>query len=305
MLLFFTEAAMSLAALIKNAAGTLGLDACGICVRDDGQELLRRLADAGPIPFAPPAEKRLSWDAVLPGALSAVVCLFPYKPDQREQGNIALYARPIDYHRINRQYLSRLSDVILSMAPGAQCAAITDTSPLTDRWLAWQAGLGFFGKNHCLIHPKYGSFFTIGALLTTIPLAPDRPMASRCGSCRACIDACPGQALSETQLHPWRCKSYITQKKEPLTAKEEAILRRTPLLFGCDECQRICPWNRQAAPSPLREIKEQRIPSLSAEELRSLSSRAFLKKYGAYAFAWRGKTILTRNLAVLEENKEP
>lgn len=284
---------------IRQAARSLGLDACGLCRNEPDETLARRLADAGPVPFAPPAAERLSWDAVLPGARAAVVCLFPYRPAAPEEGNIALYARPEDYHRVNRRYLSRLADLLAAEAPEAAFAAITDTSPLADRWLAWRAGLGFFGKNHCLIHPVYGSLFTVGALLTTADLPADTPMAPQCGRCRRCLDACPGRALSEKGFRPWTCKSYLTQKKEPLTEEETAILRRTPLIFGCDECQRVCPWNERAAPSPLPEIQAARVTSLTAEELDALSVRAFDRTYRAYAFAWRGKKILARNLALL------
>ena len=293
---------MTLADSIRRAAADLGLDACGFCARTDDQALAGRLEEAGPVPFAPPAAERLSWDAVLPGAASAIVCLFPYKPAEEEEGNIALYARPEDYHRVNRRYLLRLEERIAPLCPDARFAAITDTSPLADRWLAWRAGLGFFGTNRCLIHPKYGSLFTIGALLTTVELPPDAPMKGSCGNCGRCIEACPGHALQEDRFQPWTCRSYLTQKKEPLTEEEEAILRRTALLFGCDECQRVCPWNRKAAPSPLPETAAHRVASLSAEELDALSVRAFERKYKAYAFAWRGKKILARNLSILEKD---
>ena len=291
---------MSLSSDILSAARALGLDACGICGKEPPDALAARLAAAGPIPFAPPAAERLSWDAVLPGARSAVVCLFPYKPAAPEPGNIALYARAEDYHRVNRRYLLRLAGAVSRLAPDAQCVPIVDTSPLADRWLAWRAGLGFFGRNRCLIHLKYGSLCTIGALLTTLPLEPGAPMACRCGSCRRCLDACPGRALAEDSFHPFTCKSYLTQKKEDLTAEETAILRRTPFLFGCDECQRVCPWNEQAAPSPLPEMQVSRKAFLTEDDL-SLSTRAFERTYRPYAFAWRGKKILARNYALLHE----
>lgn len=286
---------------IKKAAASLGLDACGICGREEYGALRKRLENEGPFPFVPAAaEDRLSWDALLPGARSAAVVLFPYRPAEEEKGNIALYARPRDYHAVNRRRLDALAGRLREAYPDAGFRAVTDTSPLADRWLAWCAGLGFFGKNHCLIHPRYGSLFTIGALLTTLSAAPDRPMEDSCGSCRRCIDACPGRALSETSMDPWRCKSYLTQKKEALTDEEKAILRRTPLIFGCDECQRCCPRNENAAPSPLPEIREDRIPLLTKETLASLSNRAFEKRFRGYAFAWRGKKILERNLDILE-----
>lgn len=290
---------------IKREAEKLRLDACGIASLDGMARLRDRLAEAGPVPFASEnIEERLGADALLPGARSAIVLLFPYKPAAPEVGNIALYARPRDYHRINHTYLRTLSETLTALSPGAQFYPLVDTSPLVDRWLAWQAGLGFYGKNHCLIHPKYGSFFTIGALLTTLPLAPDTPLASRCGDCRRCIDACPGKALSERGFHPWRCKSYLTQKKEALSPEEAAIVKKTPLIFGCDACQLCCPWNQHAAPSPLPEMQENRIPTLTEEELSNLSNRAFERAYKDYAFAWRGKKILLRNLHLIKNNKK-
>lgn len=179
--------------------------------------------------------------------------------------------------------------------------AITDTSPMADRWLAYQAGLGFFGRNHCLIHPKYGSYFTIGAILTTLALPPDTPLAMNCGSCTRCFAACPGKALSHERFNPWRCKSYLTQKKEVLNEEEKNILRKTPLIFGCDECQKCCPFNENAAYSPLPETGADRIPRLERETLEQISNRRFTKEYGEYAFSWRGRPVLLRNMDIIKK----
>lgn len=291
---------------IKHLAASLGLDACGIASIRRDRRLRDALSKAGPVPFAPEnTDARLDAPSLLPGAASAIVVLFPYKTENPERGNLALYARPADYHRVNHRYLERLSRLAANDFPDAAFYPLVDTSPLVDRWLAWQAGLGFYGKNHCLIHPRYGSFFTIGALLTTLALPADTPLSSRCGDCRRCIAACPGRALSETGMNPWHCKSYLTQKKDPLSPKEEEILCRTPCIFGCDECQNVCPWNEKAAPSPLPEIQERRVASLSMEMLSRLSNRAFEKNYRDYAFAWRGKKILLRNLELLEKSRRP
>lgn len=289
---------------IREAAAGLGLDAAGFTSLSGLAGAAPFLKAAGAVPFAPPYEERLSAEPLLPGARSAIVILFPYKPPMEERGNIALYARAPDYHRINRSYLSRLQEKIQPVFPDDQFLPITDTSPLADRWLAYAAGLGFFGRNHCLIHPRYGSYVTIGALLTTLSLPESTPMENRCGACRRCLSACPGRALTEGAIRPWQCKSYLTQKKEALTEKEIQILRKTPLIFGCDECQRVCPWNENAAPSPLPEMKEGRILSLSREDLEFLSARGFDKAYRGYAFAWRGKKTLLRNLALMEEVPE-
>lgn len=288
---------------ILQEAAALGLDAAGIVSFPLSSRLKDILKSSGSVPFAPSdIEERLSPEALLPGARSAIVILFPYKPPFPEKGNLALYARGRDYHHINHHYLSCLEEALHAHFPDASFYPVVDTSPMVDRFLAWSAGLGFYGKNHCLINETYGSWFTIGALLTTLPLEGDSPLPSRCGACRRCLDACPGRALTEEGFHPWRCKSWLTQKKEDLTEEEEAILRKTPLIFGCDACQGCCPFNDHAAPSPLPEMAEHRIPSLSRDRLNALSNRAFTREYKDYAFSWRGKKILLRNLSIIEKN---
>lgn len=291
--------------IIGAAAAATGIPAFGIAPLAENDTLRKQLAAAGPVPFAPEdIGRRLHADSLLPGAKSAVVCLFPYKPKEPEEGNIALYARPVDYHRIDHAYLARLAAALRAHFPEADFAAACDTSPLVDRFLAYSAGLGFYGKNHCLIHPVYGSLFTVGALLTTLALPSDAPLESRCGDCRRCLAACPGRSLSEMRMDPYRCRSYLTQKKDPLTDEETAILRRTPYIFGCDECQRCCPWNENASPSPLPEISERRVPFLTKEMLDALSNRAFEREYKEYAFAWRGRKILLRNAELIKNTEK-
>ncbi len=287
---------------IKDAAQSLSLDACGIAPLPFPASLSETLAKDPAVPFVPEnIHARTDAGALLPDARAAIVVLFPYKQETEEpDANLALYARARDYHKINRDYLSRLAAILSETEPDAAFLPICDTSPLVDRHLAYLAGLGFYGKNHCLIHPKYGSYFTIGALLTNLSASPDAPIALSCGACTKCLAACPGRAISESGIQRNRCKSYLTQKKE-LTPEEETIVARTPLIFGCDECQKICPYNETAAPSPLPELRESRIPRLSEADLATLSHRAFERQYAAYAFAWRGKNILIRNLELTEK----
>lgn len=287
--------------LIKTAR-SLGLTACGTCSAIFPQELSQRLSNAGAVPFAPAdRNERLSPQRVLSGARSFFVILFPYKIEKQETGNIALYARPEDYHRINHRYMDRIINVTKKSFPEEKFTALTDTSPMVDRWLAYAAGLGFFGRNHCLIHPVYGSYFTIGAILTTLFLSPDTPLSLSCGSCRLCERACPGKIIGKEPFNPWHCKSYLTQKKEDLSPEESAIIKKTPLIFGCDACQNCCPFNQKAPVSPLPEIKENRISNLTQEMLESLSNRAFDKTYRNYAFAWRGKKVLLRNWKIVHD----
>lgn len=292
--------------LFLQTARSLHLDACGVASALFPQRLQQLLETSGPVPFAPDTlPPRLSPAALLPQARSFLVLLFPYKPQADEEGNIALYARPLDYHSINHRYLSRIMETMKAAYPEEQFLPLVDTSPMVDRWLAYQAGLGFFGKNHCLIHPKYGSYVTIGSILTTLALPADTPLAHSCGTCHACMAHCPGHVITETHFNPWHCKSYLTQKKEFLTAEEMKILRRTPYIFGCDECQRYCPYNLQAPMSPIPEIHEHRIPVLTEEMMKQYSNRGFDKTFRPYAFAWRGKKVLLRNLEVIRGDTEP
>ena len=293
---------MNLKTLFLDTARSLGLTACGACSIHFSEELSKGLSQAGPIPFAPAElEKRLSPETLLPGAKSFFVILFPYKAEEKERGNIALYARPEDYHRINHRYMEKIINHMKSIYPKDAFKALTDTSPMVDRWLAYAAGLGFFGRNHCLIHPLFGSYVTIGAILTTLPLTPDKPLTLSCGTCRLCEKACPGKIIGKEPFNLWRCKSYLTQKKEDLREEEKEIIKRTPLIFGCDACQNCCPYNRKAPPSPLPEIHEKRIPLLTGEMMESLSNRSFDKTYKNYAFAWRGKKVLLRNWKIVNE----
>lgn len=217
-------------------------------------QLSEKLEKAGPVPFAPAEiEKRLAPEEILADTKSIAVILFPYRYPEEKNANIALYARAKDYHHVVRAYLAKIIGYMEEQYPNEKFHAITDTSPMADRWLAYQAGLGFFGRNHCLIHPKYGSYFTIGAILTTLALPPDTPLAMNCGSCTRCFAACPGKALSHERFNPWRCKSYLTQKKEVLNEEEKNILRKTPLIFGCDECQKCCPFNEMQHTLPFRK----------------------------------------------------
>ena len=291
--------------LFTQTAHALRLDACGVCSALLPSQLLQQLERTGPVPFAPThLPDRLDTEALLPSCGSFFVVLFPYKPEKEETGNIALYARPMDYHKINHQYLDKIITVMKKAYPEESFLPMVDTSPMVDRYLAFQAGLGFFGRNHCLIHPKYGSFFTIGAILTTINMAPNTPLSLSCGNCHICEQRCPGRVISENKFNPWHCKSYLTQKKEDLTEEEIQILRRTPTIFGCDECQIHCPYNQKAPASPLPEIHEHRIATLTEETLASYSNRSFDKTFRSYAFAWRGKKVLLRNLALIAKNND-
>ncbi|MBV9294334.1 MAG: tRNA epoxyqueuosine(34) reductase QueG [Acidobacteriaceae bacterium] len=168
-----------------------------------------------------------------------------------DRGWISRYAWGRDYHDLLRQSLELLVERIADMhGEPFEWKICVDTAPLLERSYARAAGLGWIGRNTCLINQEQGSWFFLGELLLSIPLAPDSPPPDRCGTCRRCIDACPTEALVPDGCNGWtldsrRCVSYLTIEKRGALPDD---LRREigNHLFGCDICQDVCPWNRDA-----------------------------------------------------------
>ncbi|WP_435016728.1 tRNA epoxyqueuosine(34) reductase QueG [Tundrisphaera sp. TA3] len=164
-------------------------------------------------------------------------------------GKVARYARGGDYHEILWRKLGELLDWLRAESPGVVGRAVADTAPLLERDFAQMAGLGWIGKNTCLIDRRAGSFTVLGALLVDLPLRYDEPLAANhCGTCTRCLDACPTDALvAPYQLDARRCISYWTiEHKGPIP--DEAAGSLGDWAFGCDICQDVCPWNRKAPP---------------------------------------------------------
>lgn len=306
------------ARIVRKACAQLRLTEVGFVRLPLPEDLADTLREVDPSPFTPPdPRQRIRPEELLPGAQSVIVLLFPYRaatdtplptePPYTEVGgaNLARYARPRDYHLICRQYLERLCARLRVQLPAETFYPFVDTSPLPDRYLAYAAGLGYFGRNHCLINDRYGTYTVIGGLVTTAVLPPSEPPVRSCLGCNRCRQYCPGQALQSSGFLYRRCKSYLTQKKGELTSAEQAILQRTPTIFGCDVCQDVCPHNQLAEPSPLPEFAAERLDRLTAAELTACSNTAFRKQFGDRAWAWRGKQILLRNLACLAAAHEP
>jgi epoxyqueuosine reductase len=165
-------------------------------------------------------------------------------------GRIAAYAWGSDYHNILPGRLQALASFISDRC-NASCRwrAYTDTGPILERDLAQQAGLGWIGKNTCLIHPQLGSFFLLAELFLDLPLDPDPPfLADRCGACTRCLQACPtGCILPDRTIDARRCISYLTiELKDPIPADLRPLMSNW--VFGCDVCQTVCPWNQRFAP---------------------------------------------------------
>ncbi len=236
---------------------------------------------------------------------SIVVVLFPYYAGTTE-GNLSLYCRGIDYHAVVPKYLNPVGEIIRREFGEDVCyGAYADTGPLRDRYLALRAGLGFVGRNQMLINRKYGSYCFIAYLTFNIPLEPDSEVKwthePSCLGCGACMRRCPGGAMMEDGGFVLeRCRSGITQKKGDLEDWELEIFYKDKVIFGCDVCQTVCPHNQGVAISQVKEFVEERIDSLTMEELEGLTRKQLQEKYPNRAFTWRGPEVLRRNLKLME-----
>lgn len=260
------------------------------------------LYESNPCPFtAANVEERLLGTSLFTPK-SAIVCLFPYYVEHKDPSNLSRYTWAKDYHLVINEYLKKLIEKLQIMNTDAQFSIHCDTSPLADRYMAYLAGLGFYGKNNCFISPKWGSYVVIGTILTTLELEPDTPLTQSCMECNRCITACLGQCLGHDEFKFDTCKSYLTQKKGELTLEEEHIIAKTPLVFGCDVCQEVCPHNKDIPTTPIPEFQSVE-PYIDIDELDSLTNKEFKAKYGHRAFSWRGKKILIRNQEIIESKK--
>ncbi|MDB4928584.1 MAG: Epoxyqueuosine (oQ) reductase QueG [Myxococcaceae bacterium] len=188
---------------------------------------------------------------ILEGARSVIVCALSYhrgaEGSPMPGAAVARYARGGDYHNFFRKKLRRLA-AWLRREYGAEARPLVDTAPVLERAWARRAGVGFVGRNGCIIAPGLGSYLLLGEVVTDLALPPDEPMEERCGSCTRCLDACPTQAfLASHVLDARRCVSYLTiEHAGPIDPSLRAGVGDR--LFGCDDCQDVCPFNRTAPP---------------------------------------------------------
>jgi len=302
-----TLLSMSLAAEVKARALELGFDRAAVGPVEprhgDAFERWLEAGYAGGMDYlARGRAERLDPRRLLAGARSVVAVALSYNvPDDPgpDWSAVARYARGRDYHDVMRPQLQALASFIEKAAgSGVLSRVAVDTSAVLERDLAARAGLGWFGKNTNLLAPGLGSWFFIGIVLTTADLEVDAEVADRCGTCTACLDACPTSAfIAPYVLDARRCISYLTIEHR---GDIEEPLR--PFLgdwaFGCDVCQDVCPWNRHAALS--REAAFRPTGSFgSPEALLELDAAAFRARFRGTALTRAKRSGLLRNAALL------
>lgn len=231
-----------------------------------------------------------------PNPKTVLIAAFPYYSGERE-GNLSLYARGQDYHSVVTGLLTQVVDELQANYPGASFWVGADNSPLPELALAFVAGLGLRGKNGLLIVPPYGSYLFLGTILCSVDLPYPAPIpAPDCISCGACITHCPTGARGKDGFTEEKCLSHITQCKGELSPSWVEQLQKHPLIWGCDICQQVCPYNREVPISPITAFTQDMVDTLTTEDLEGLTNRTFKETYGNRAFAWRGVGVLRRNL---------
>ena len=256
-------------------------------------------------------KQREEIEALCPRPGGVFIAAFSYYAGNAP-GNLALYCRGEDYHQVVTRRLEQVSTGLRERYPNNRFVSGADNSPVPERAAAVLAGLGVQGKSQLLFVPDYGSYVFLGSILTDLPLETTKPAgalpicqnSSTCQSCGACQKACPGKALTEDGFILENCISQITQKKGDLSPEEHRLVEKHPLIWGCDICQAVCPVNRSVQETGILEFRENLLPALGAEDLDGLSNRQFRDKYGNRAFAWRGVSLLQRNLSLQEQYKK-
>ena len=307
----------ALAAHIRDWAAELGFDQLGITAPTPGSaerrfnEWLNR-GYAGEMDYMARHGARRSRPALLePGTLRVISVRLDYWPGAAAdadvelaapaRGYISRYALGRDYHKVLRGRLARLARRIADARPGAACRAFTDSAPVLEKPLAEAARLGWTGKHTNLINEAAGSWFFLGELYTNLalPIESQPPTADRCGRCRRCIDACPTGAIRRPyELDARLCISYLTiELHGPIPTHLRPMIGNR--VYGCDDCQLVCPWNRFAQPTRVGDFEPRHgLDAVTLVELFAWSEAEFLEHTAGSAIRRIGYERWLRNVAV-------
>ena len=250
--------------------------------------------------------------ALWPEARSVIALGMSYAPESDplalagdpERARISVYAQGQDYHDTVKKALKALARWLVEQAPGTELKVFVDTAPVMEKPLGEAAGIGWQGKHTNLVSREHGSWLFLGAIFTTLPFAPDPPHADRCGSCRACQDACPTDAFpAPYRLDARRCSSYLTiEHKGPIPEEFRAAIGNR--IYGCDDCLAVCPWNKFAVTAarhraflPRAELAAPRLA-----ELLALDDAGFRRLFSGSPIKRVGRDRFVRNCLVAAGN---
>jgi len=307
-----------LAEAVKAKARELGFDLVGVAPAGPSlyRDYFRQWLAAGQAGDMAYLEKRFDERtdpaAYFPGARSVVCVAMNYhvrleelpEEDRPFHGRIARYALGDDYHELIKSRLHALADWIREIAPDARTRAAVDTAPVMEKDLAARAGLGWVGKNTCLIHVQAGSWLLLGEVITTLDLPPDETVADHCGTCTRCLDACPTGAITAPyQLDARKCISYLTiEHRGEIPAELKAGIG--DWLYGCDVCQDVCPHNHKV-PDATDPALRPRFPAgtLDVREVLSWTDDDYRARLKNSAMKRTKLPVLKRNAAIVVNNR--
>jgi len=311
----------TLARRIKRWGEALGFQQVGICdteLHEAERHLARWLARGhhGEMAFMQQhGHKRTRPAELVPGTVRVISVRMDYLPDEPDPAAIlddparafvSRYALGRDYHKVMRSRLQRLASRIEAEVGPFGYRAFVDSAPVMEKALAQKAGLGWIGKHSNLLNRTAGSWFFLGELYTDLPLPVDGPVAEHCGSCQACIDCCPTRAIvAPYQVDARRCISYLTiELKGAIPETLRPLLGNR--IYGCDDCQQVCPWNRFATAAQETDFAPRHgLDKATLLELFAWSEEEFLRRTEGSAIRRIGYRRWLRNIAVALGNAAP
>jgi epoxyqueuosine reductase len=250
--------------------------------------------------------KRTDPRLIFPDARSVIsVALNYYTPRQHEaSGKVSRYAWGDDYHDIVKQKLRELLEFIVDVEPAAAGKICVDTTPIAEKAWAQRAGVGWIGKHSNVITKELGSWVFLGEIIPNLELEYDEPIAEHCGSCRACIDACPTGAITEPfVVDSNRCISYATIELRSDELPDEIVSNLSGWIYGCDICQDVCPWNRFEQPTTDERFEPRHgETSLKSDVVESFTPDEYAERFRKSAMKRTKLAGLQRNARALKQS---
>lgn len=272
--------------IVKQLAAAQGFHFCGISKAGKLEPEARQLEDwlqqnkHGSMQYMEKYfDKRIDPTVLVPGAKSVVSLMYNYSPQQVVTGQpykIAKYAYGIDYHTVIKEKLFALLDAMRKAFGAIDGRVFVDSAPVLEKAWAKRSGLGWQGKNTNIIHPKAGSFYFLAVIICDLALTPDGPIKDYCGTCTACIDACPTQAITPYSIDAQKCISYLTIELRDELLPKSFQSQMDNWIFGCDVCQDVCPWNRFSSPHNEPQFNpHDQLCNMSASDWEELNEETF------------------------------
>lgn len=255
--------------------------------------------------------KRSEPNQIFKGCKSIISVAMTYKenmkiaianPPSKGEGYISPSAWGIDYHILVKEAINKLISFIDERTENKfHFEGYVDTGDLSDREVAKRSGIGYVGKNSSLITSCSGSYVWLGHIITDLYLKPDEELENMCGDCTICIKSCPTRAINDDGTIQYdKCLANVLIQKDELS--DGIIKKMGRRIYGCDTCQVVCPKNQDVLSTI--ECTKKELGWLALEELEKLSNREFKRKYGKFAFSWRGKQVLLRNAKAIKALKQ-